>query len=262
MINGTTNNILNLNTVFLPIQHNKKITQKLTNTLNVKEGQWNQNHKLLYQRYGRFSVNRPLNTTLNQKKAFISLLNFSPNTNKQNKINTTFNHSHTTSFIKCYEINITPTNKQYKIYMNNEYDTIISFIINKNIPTPLYIRNAFNTKLNPQNINVSSGAIQIMTEENAGGCSELSEGFSFEILKQCFNAILLKTEMSIKYWWTHWKKTDYSVCINNIKIGVSVTRAMKYNGIFDKKDALKLLIKKLNGVNESTEGVLECDQWQ
>ena len=45
-------------------------------------------------------------------------------------------------------------------------------------------------------------------------------------------------------------------------IGVSVTRAMKYKGIFNRVDAEKLLRKKLFGINESSLGVLEQDEWQ
>lgn len=101
-----------------------------------------------------------------------------------------------------------------------------------------------------------------MLEENAGGQSELSEGFSFEILKRVFGAKLVKTEMAIRYWWNSWKKTDYSVRMNGLVIGVSVTRAMKYRGIFNRGDAEKLLRKKLFGINESTLGVLEQDEWQ
>ena len=77
-----------------------------------------------------------------------------------------------------------------------------------------------------------------------------------------FGAKLLKTEMEIKYWSSHCKITDYSIIVDNNKIGVSVTRAMKYKATFLKEDAIKLLTKKLVGINESTESVLQCDQWK
>merc|ERR1711902_303176 len=51
--------------------------------------------------------------------------------------------------------------------------------------------------------------------------------------------------------------TDYSVKMSGEVIGVSVTRAMKYKGIFNRVDAEKLLRKKLFGINESTLGVTE-----
>ena len=236
--------------------------------------------------YGNKSfVQRPLNTQSNQKNAFFSILNLSPNTstkyhnnNNNNKINQKINNYPTTTNVTSFmnvtknssnnkqqiEVNMTSNNKQYDIFMNTEYTKILPFLLITNLQCPLYIRNSFETKLNPEQIKISNGAKRLMFSENAGGASELSEGFSFEVLKKCFNAKLLKTEMEIKYiWFNHWKKTDYSVKIGNTTIGVSVTRAMKYgSSLFDKHDAMKLLTKKLNGVNESTEGVLDCHKWQ
>merc|ERR1711994_457969 len=118
------------------------------------------------------------------------------------------------------------------------------------------------TTLSPEAMRVSTGARRIMLEENAGGQSELSEGFSFEILRRVFGAKLVNTEMAIRYWWNSWKKTDYSVRMSGVVVGVSVTRAMKYQGIFNRADAQKLLRKKLFGINESSLGVLEQDEWQ
>merc|ERR1719384_2050118 len=161
-----------------------------------------------------------------------------------------------------YEVNMTPTNKQYSVYLNDQYVPIIALILSQNVATPLYLRSSFQTQLDPEAVTLSSGARRIMLEENAGGQSELSEGFSFEILKRVFGAKLVKTEMAIRYWWNSWKKTDYSVRMNGQVIGVSVTRAMKYKGIFGRGDAEKLLRRKLYGINESTLGVLEQDQWQ
>nr|XP_006824230.1 PREDICTED: AAC-rich mRNA clone AAC4 protein-like [Saccoglossus kowalevskii] len=51
--------------------------------------------------------------------------------------------------------------------------------------------------------------------------------------------------------------TDYTCQIFNTKLGVSVTRAMKYKGEFDIEDAEKLLNKKLNGVINATKNSLE-----
>lgn len=159
-------------------------------------------------------------------------------------------------------MNMTPNSKQYAISLNDQYVPIIALILSQNVPTPLYLRSVFQTTLSPEAMRVSTGARRIMLEENAGGQSELSEGFSFEILKRVFGAKLVKTEMAIRYWWNSWKKTDYSVRMNGQVIGVSVTRAMKYRGIFNRGDAEKLLRKKLFGINESTLGVLEQDEWQ
>jgi hypothetical protein len=157
---------------------------------------------------------------------------------------------------------MTPSNKQYSVYLNDQYVPIITLILSQNVPTPLYLRSSFDTQLQPEAVKLSSGARRIMLEENAGGQSELSEGFSFEILRRVFGAKLINTEMAIRYWWNSWKKTDYSVRMSGAVVGVSVTRAMKYKGIFTRCDAQKLLRKKLFGINESSLGVLEEDEWQ
>lgn len=162
--------------------------------------------------------------------------------------------------IQC-AVNMT-TLRPYDLFLNPQYVPIIDLILSQNVATPLYLNSTFHTALAPDAVPLSNGARRIMLEENAGGQSELSEGFSFEILTKIFAAKLVKTEMAIKYWWPEWKKTDYSVTMSGVVIGVSVTRAMKYKGIFTRCDAEKLLRRKLYGINESTLGVLEQDQWQ
>jgi len=236
------------------------------------------------------AVERPLSFDEIRKNAFTALLQYGPismknvpiNSNETNPISVEFDEK-TTSLLRNsntinqpeddnprniqtewqqYEVNMTPNNKQYSMYLNDQYVPIVAMILSQNIPTPLYLRSSFQTRLNPEAVNLSSGARRIMLEENAGGQSELSEGFSFEFLRKLFGAKLVKTEMAIRYWWNSWKKTDYSVKMNGTIIGVSVTRAMKYKGIFNRVDAEKLLRKKLFGINESTLGVLEQDEWQ
>ena len=152
-------------------------------------------------------------------------------------------------------------NGKYCIIFNKQHFKLCKHMIMNNIDMPIFIKNEFQTTLLPQQLKLSKQAQRLLLMENAGGESELSEAWSFEILRRAFGAKLLKTEMEIKYWSDHCKITDYSITINNIKFGVSVTRAMKYKDIFTKEDALKLLTKKLIGINESTEAVLECDQW-
>jgi len=275
-----------LDAVFLANQHiQTNHPQKGQNFYVLKEALNISKKRSFPQQSGRwFYVNRPLNTHLNQKNAFESILTLSPNTNRNlnnnnnqliNNINFNLSSNATSSKngnniknninslnSQQYEVNMTANNKQYDILMNDQYVNILSFIIRQNLNLPIYLKNRFITTLNPEQISMSNGAKQIMFEENAGGCSELSEGFSFEVLRKLFGAKLLKTEMAIKYWWPHWKKTDYSIKMNDAKIGVSVTRAMKYSGLFNKNDAIKLLTKKLRGINESSNGVLECDEWQ
>lgn len=229
---------------------------------------------------GTHYVQRPLRLDTDRKNAFIALLQYAPipksTTNRvrtEQKVSTLQSNGNRTNTrskpvadqlprTQHYEVNMTPNSKQYAISLNDQYVSIIALILFQNVPTPLYLRSVFQTTLSPEAMRVSTGARRIMLEENAGGQSELSEGFSFEILKRVFGAKLVKTEMAIRYWWNSWKKTDYSVRMNGQVIGVSVTRAMKYRGIFNRGDAEKLLRKKLFGINESTLGVLEQDEWQ
>lgn len=239
--------------VFLTIIHQLKMKMDLPWIVRVGQCQKNW-------------VDHTLNINQYPYDIFNSILNLNPMTN-DNHYNL---NKQIISFMKDNIINNhLIINKSYDyindydIIINNNIDNILCHhIISNKIDIALYISNRFNTKLLPNKIKISKGATKIMSEENAGGESELSECFSFEVLHKCLNAKLLKTEMEIKYWSKHCKITDYSVKIDDIKIGVSVTRAMKYNGLFNKHDAMKLLKKKLNGINESTNNVLTCDQWQ
>jgi len=146
--------------------------------------------------------------------------------------------------------------------MNPQYSVIVPFLLCQNLPCPLYVASHFNCAVDPKRVPLSKGAQRILLEDNAGGQSELSEAFSFEVMRKCFGAQLLKTEMAITYWWPHWKKTDYSCRVGGVKLGVSVTRAMKYNGVFTRRDGRHLLRKKLSGIIESSQGVVERDEWQ
>jgi len=110
---------------------------------------------------------------------------------------------------------------------------------------------------------ISKGAQTIQTIPNAGGTSVNSEVFSFEIIHTMFNAQLEATEMELEYFPLGSKITDYSVKINGEIFGVSVTRAMKFNGgIFTEEEAERLLNKKLYGVNISSKAVLKRFRWK
>ena len=76
-----------------------------------------------------------------------------------------------------------------------------------------------------------------------------------------FGTTLVRTEMEILYG-CHSKITDYSIQMYGHHFGVSVTRAMKYKGIFCAEDAIKLLRKKLIGVVKSTRGVIREHRWE
>lgn len=109
-------------------------------------------------------------------------------------------------------------------------------------------------------ITLCAGAQKVLNTPNAGGNSIWSETVSFEVLTSLCRAVLHKTEMEIEYM-PGSKITDYSVKVFGKDIGVSVTRAMKFakkgdTSLFTEEDAMKLLSKKLRGVNESTKGVV------
>lgn len=94
---------------------------------------------------------------------------------------------------------------------------------------------------------------RIQFTPNAGGSSVESETLSFEILKKFFNAHLISTEMEVNYWPEGGSITDYVCLLFGAVIGVSVTRAMKYNGeAFTLADASALLQKKLKGISQSS----------
>lgn len=108
-------------------------------------------------------------------------------------------------------------------------------------------------------MNLSPGSIRMALTPNAGGSSIKSEVLSFEMLHRCFNAALDKTEMEIEYFPYGGALTDYTCRIFGLKVGVSVTRAMKFRGKFTLEDATVLLYKKLTGVQNSTRNSL--DKW-
>lgn len=103
---------------------------------------------------------------------------------------------------------------------------------------------------------LSSGATRVLTEDNAGGSSYISEAMSVELLHRCFGAALCKTEMELEYWPSNGAITDFSVELaGGIELGVSVTRALQPPKAkpFSEVDAEALLRKKLKGVIRSTE---------
>jgi len=110
-------------------------------------------------------------------------------------------------------------------------------------------------------LRMSADAQRILFAQNAGGSSELSEALSFELMRVLFNARLIHTEMELNYWPLGSKITDYSMEVDDQVFGVSVTRAMKYKGLFELQDGVRLLNKKLFGVNASSKAVVPTQRW-
>ena len=112
---------------------------------------------------------------------------------------------------------------------------------------------------------LSQDATKIYFKDNAGGASKISECLSMEFLNILFGAKLIFTECELKYVNEmsfdvyHGPITDFSINIDGYIIGVSVTRAINWNDMFDKNFADRLLIKKLNGIKESTKNCITCN---
>jgi len=104
---------------------------------------------------------------------------------------------------------------------------------------------------------------RLLTEPNAGGNSENSEGLSFEILNcVLFPARDVKGELEIEYK-CRTSIADYLCTIFNEVVGVSVTRAMKYPNpeAFTADDAKRLLRKKIRGIIKARRNVKSAFQW-
>ena len=114
----------------------------------------------------------------------------------------------------------------------------------------------FNQVKRFKSMKLTNEANLIFNTPNAGGSSVESEVLSLEMLKKYFNAKLLKTEMEVSYFPEGGSITDYVVLVFDIVVGVSVTRAMKFNGEFTLDDANVLLNKKLKGILQSSRNSL------
>lgn len=121
--------------------------------------------------------------------------------------------------------------------------------------------NGSSTDITKRTAGLSTASKRMLETPNAGGNSIWSEVISLEMLSGMYGAALLRTELEILYG-CHSKITDFSVQIMGHHIGVSVTRAMKFRGIFNADDAIRLMKKKLNGVVRSTRGVIREHRWE
>ncbi|MDB4943592.1 MAG: hypothetical protein JWP97_3126 [Labilithrix sp.] len=113
---------------------------------------------------------------------------------------------------------------------------------------------------------LSPGGQRLYDTANAGGSSTESEVLSYEVLRYCDDAKLLKTETEIGYQPPDDSGantiTDLSVEIDGKKVGVSVTRAYKpASQPLNDAELKALLEKKLEGVIRSSQRVLPADRW-
>ncbi|KAI9268949.1 hypothetical protein BDA99DRAFT_503067 [Phascolomyces articulosus] len=97
---------------------------------------------------------------------------------------------------------------------------------------------------------------RILSTPNAGGggvTSLMSEAVSAEVIDRLVGISKVLTEMEIQYS-TKGPITDYVCYSSSISqaLGVSVTRAMAFGRRFTAKDAMRLMKKKISGINKST----------
>ncbi|HRZ78923.1 MAG TPA: hypothetical protein P5044_02845 [bacterium] len=109
---------------------------------------------------------------------------------------------------------------------------------------------------------LTAGGREILDDVNAGN-AVYSKVFAYEMLARCEFAGLLKTESEIGYD-PDTGRTDLLVNIDGLKIGVSVTKAVKYpfDAEYTVTDAHNLLTAKLTDIIESSKNVLPEDKWE
>ena len=157
--------------------------------------------------------------------------------------------------------NVLILGSDYIIVENTRSSLMIQSAISDPSFESIIIYNEFRRHREFPYMNLSWDAQTIMNLPNAGGNSIHSEALSCDVLGTILNAKLKATEMELRYS-PLTKITDYSISINDTIFGVSVTRAMKHKGIFDKEDAYRLLTKKLYGVNVSSNTVINRYKWK
>lgn len=114
---------------------------------------------------------------------------------------------------------------------------------------------------------LSPGGVRLFDTPNAGGSSTESEVMSYEVLRYCEGAKLLKTETEVLYGpppdGGAASITDVLVEIDGKRVGVSVTRAYKPQNQGPQTDAevKSLLEKKLDGILASSARVSAPDKW-
>lgn len=102
----------------------------------------------------------------------------------------------------------------------------------------------------------ASGSLDVI---NAGGKSDVSEALSIQYFLSVFGATNFIYEKQIDYY-IEYKMVDFICNIGYRRVGISVTRAMKYPhpDLFTFGDARNLLQKKLYGLIVARNAVNDC----
>lgn len=114
---------------------------------------------------------------------------------------------------------------------------------------------------------LSDDGDRIYDTPNAGGSSTESEVMSFEILRACEGATLLKTETEIEYYPPDDAGpstiSDILVSVGGTKLGVQVVRIYRpSNQTLTDGEAKAKLEEKFAGIKRSTVRVKPVDKWQ
>jgi len=96
---------------------------------------------------------------------------------------------------------------------------------------------------------ISTEGLRSLTVPNAGGRSEISEMYSIDYFNRFYGSDQTICETEVSYW-VRYKMVDFITTIREIRVGVSVARAMGYPDVqaFTEKSARKLLKKKIFGL--------------
>lgn len=140
--------------------------------------------------------------------------------------------------------------------LNTDYQKLLN-ILNSDISPLNTINSIFtNQLLNVSLADLSPDAALSLTIPNAGGSSDKSEALSIDMLIKYYQAYNIILENKVPYRYVY-KMVDYICSIGDIRIGVSVTRAMGHYcnltrdfdpDTYSQDDADALLAKKLKGL--------------
>jgi len=117
---------------------------------------------------------------------------------------------------------------------------------------------------------LSHSGRRLFDQPNAGGSSESSEAWAFDVLRMILGARLVATEMELRYLSDDFPllcgtqgRTDFAVELpqGSEVVGVSVTRAFAFHRSFLAEDARKLLRRKLTRILTSTLGCVGPLRW-
>jgi len=148
--------------------------------------------------------------------------------------------------------------------VKSEHERLFNLLSTEDSPTYTdYVFVDFVKLPQDQQVVFSPDAKRSLILDNAGGKSEYSEALSIQYFQDTYDATDIVPEMEIEYW-IRYKMVDFICTSQGYRVGVSVTRAMKFikkkgqeSDVFTTEDALTLLHKKLYGMIVARNAVSE-----